>query len=564
MKRSHRDDARFATRRRGVTLVEMLVTLAVLLLMMTAIVKIFQAATGALNSAQVYQELDNQLRLLDSTIRSDLNGVTCKLTPPNNPQNNQGYLEYGENEFADLQGEDSDDYIRFTAKAPAGRPFTGRMWVAPSVAISTMSAAQLQNYLASQPITITSEYAEIIYFLRNGNLYRRVLLIAPERQSSMSASVNNVWNYIDPSTGLRQGNFAPAALGGTSVSWQAVNDLSAHPSATGQPYNYNTVLLNTLADLTNRENRPFYQRFSSDFQDINGNLLQGGDGLTDDFNGDNVPDYYPTLYPQAFNYAATAAGQIIFEPGYPVARQALASMAFPFVFPGAYSQPQRLSNYAYGWIHSPDPVVPVNGNAVQFDQAGGALNYLQNINQTPLDTGDNLQTPVSGLADYQTQWIFPTWRETLSLNWQDPTYPVNGALVPPPPAPPLINLAAGQPAGLASRVNDANVSPPTDLAQFLPAMTSPPRIIPQLFNDSFGSSSVFLNNLTLWNLYSWEDDLIMTGVRSFDIKAYDNSLAAYADLGWGDDLRHNSHQGSFPWLTAKERIMPFAFLKTST
>ena len=62
----------------GVTLVEMLVTLAVLLLMMTAIVKIFQAATGSLNSAQVYQELDNQLRLLDSTIRSDLSGVRAR------------------------------------------------------------------------------------------------------------------------------------------------------------------------------------------------------------------------------------------------------------------------------------------------------------------------------------------------------------------------------------------------------------------------------------------------------------------------------------------------------
>ena len=109
----------------------MLVTLAILLLMMTAIVKIFQAATGALNAAQAYQELDNQLRQLDATIRSDLNGVTCKLTPPNNPQNNPGYLEYGENEFADVQGEDADDYIRFTAKAPAGRPFTGRMWVPP-------------------------------------------------------------------------------------------------------------------------------------------------------------------------------------------------------------------------------------------------------------------------------------------------------------------------------------------------------------------------------------------------------------------------------------------------
>ena len=107
----------------------MLVTLAILLLMMTVIVQIFQAATGALNAAQVYQELDNQLRLLDSTIRSDLGGVTCKLTPPNDPKNNPGYLEYGENEFADVQGEDSDDYIRFTAKAPAGRPFTGRMWI---------------------------------------------------------------------------------------------------------------------------------------------------------------------------------------------------------------------------------------------------------------------------------------------------------------------------------------------------------------------------------------------------------------------------------------------------
>ena len=65
-----------------------------------------------------------------------MNGVTATLTPPNDPKNNKGYLEYGENEFADLQGEDSDDYIRFTAKAPAGRPFTGRMWVPPPIPIS--------------------------------------------------------------------------------------------------------------------------------------------------------------------------------------------------------------------------------------------------------------------------------------------------------------------------------------------------------------------------------------------------------------------------------------------
>jgi hypothetical protein len=59
--------------------------------------------------------------------------------------------------------------------------------------------------------------------------------------------------------------------------------------------------------------------------------------------------------------------------------------------------------------------------------------------------------------------------------------------------------------------------------------------------DGLGTTSVFMGGSTsgpstLWAL-SWEDDLIMTNVRSFDIKAYDNALAQYADLGWGDDVR---------------------------
>ena len=43
----------------------------------------------------------------------------------------------------------------------------------------------------------------------------------------------------------------------------------------------------------------------------------------------------------------------------------------------------------------------------------------------------------------------------------------------------------------------------------------------------------------LWST-TWEDDLVATGVRSFDVKAYDTSLGQYADLGWGDDLRLTS------------------------
>jgi type II secretory pathway pseudopilin PulG len=512
-----------------VTLVEMLVTLAILLLMMTAIVKIFQAATGSLSSAQAYQELDNQLRQLDATIRSDLNGVTARLTPPLNPNNNLGYLEYGENEFADVQGEDSDDYIRFTAKAPAGRPFTGRMYLSPfttppGLSIANMSASQQQIYLSTQPITITSEYAEIIYFLRNGNLYRRVLLVAPERQSV-------IW---------QNNSFSQTAFGGVNtgapvMSWQGMNDLSAHPAPRGNPSIGNPIVLNTLGNLTNRENRWAYQRFADDFQNLAGG--QPPDGLSDDVNGDNVPDYYPTLYPGVLPAAVggtgpplNAAGQLIYEP-LAANRPALAQVAaFPFVFPGAYSRPQFLNNFDAGWIHSPEPIViDANNNPYQYDLA--PLLYLQNLNHNPIDVGDNLPLPTTGAligldSGKQTWWGLPTWRETLSQFWTDPTWQVNT----------LNGNLFQQPFGLAYQ--PANVAL-GNASQFLPDMTGTYRNTPQPYNDGPFTNGFFPTGTaayTLWNL-SWEDDLIMTGVRSFDIKAYDNSSAAYADLGWGDDPR---------------------------
>ena len=88
---------------------------------------------------------------------------------------------------------------------------------------------------------------------------------------------------------------------------------------------------------------------------------------------------------------------------------------------------------------------------------------------------------------------------------------------------------------------------------------------PQPFCDGAGGNSLFwggptVSELPLWGL-SWEDDLIMTGVRSFDIKAYDNSLAGYADLGWGDDLRYyplspiqNSHPTSPPFISGTPNL----------
>lgn len=520
--------------RRGVTLVEMLVTVAVLVILMTILVQIFQAATGAVSAAQAYQRLDDQLRRLDGIMRADLEGATARFTPPLDPQQNLGYFEYGENEFADTQGEDSDDYIRFTAKAPPGKPFTGRFWPRNWPLNNPVFGPNGVN-ASSFPITITSDFAEIIYFVRNGNLYRRVFLVAPQLQSSIS---------LVPSTG--QGpTFQPQVFGGQFVSWQGVNDLSARPTGTGAttttpPTANNAITLNTLGDLTNRENRAFMPRFANDFVNVSGIVAGTVDGVPDDANGDNVPDLYPSLYPNVFGLG------LVFSPAYQ--SNAASLLAFPYVFPGAYSVAQALPNAGYqsGWIHAPAPMANVAGSLTSFDS--GPLAYLLNLNHNPLDVGDNLPTPANPpgntAAMVQTWWGFPTWRETLSQNWVDPTAQVNMTGQQPAGLNPFasLNVAAG---ALTNPTTDTNVLPPMTLPFNRPALNfSFIRQTPQLFCDGtagVGESSAFwggpgYSELGLW-IASWEDDLIMTGVRSFDVKVFDNVLANYADLGWGDDLR---------------------------
>ncbi len=179
--------------------------------------------------------------------------------------------------------------------------------------------------------------------------------------------------------------------------------------------------------------------------------------------------------------------------------------------------------------------------------------YLQNLNHNPLDVGDNLPQP-SLVAEYQTWWGFPTWREMLSPVWNDPTV--------------QINVALAEPSGLAPRtvanggiVVNGTAEMVANDANLLPAMNATWRGSPQLYADPLaGTLTGFYPqaNQQLWQLWvyqSWEDDLIMTNVRSFDVKAYDNALSGYADLGWGDDPRVTSQL--VPQLLGTNSQIPF-------
>lgn len=519
--------------RRGVTLLEMLVTVALLVLIMSILVAIFQSATGAIDVQQKFAVIDQDLRRVESTLRSDLGGVTAPLDPPLNPNDNLGYFTLEENRFADYQGEDIDDVIAFTAKAPPGQPFVGRVWIAKTNIAN--NAAQ-----TVEPVNVTSDFAEIIIFTRNGNLYRRVLLVKPDLQETLGLvikaggpnrfKINNIPNdyaLTNPANPANQvGGFTTSIFGPVgTVSWLGMNDISCRPSPVSPSNPWPVPIPNSLGDLTNRENRFASPRFRGDFFDLNtGGLTDFGDGVDDDLNLDGVPDYYPTLHPAAFTARGILA-PLVFEPTAVAPRASTTSRdvhGFPWVFPGMFSYPRPgvdpAASYQLGLIRDGYTTggVPFFHGAITLDVGGTQVN-LPIYNQNPLEIGEStippnafaagVQTmPAPSAAQLSTWWGRPTWKETMAASWTDPWFGVRVTATP-PQAFPLSwdRVIAGGALPLSILTNYPN-SPAAGTA------------LPSGFENV------------------WEDDLLLTGVRSFDVKVYDDNAGYYGNASDYYDL----------------------------
>jgi prepilin-type N-terminal cleavage/methylation domain-containing protein len=238
------------SRRPGVTLVEMLVVIAVSLILIFAVVQIFQVAGQAVQVGRATLEMAGQLRTVSTRLRLDLEGLTVPARPWPRSSSAMGYFEYYEGPMrdntwlsaADNTFGDFDDVLMFTAHA-IDEPFTGRYGRNNGL---LDPGEDLNGNGALDPgedtgIVISSRVAEIIWWTHfqdnNGNgtwdgdeeitLHRRVLLIRPD---------------------LNMAGFAP-------VNFFNDNDVSARPNAAGT-----AMLANTLADLTKRENRFAHNR----------------------------------------------------------------------------------------------------------------------------------------------------------------------------------------------------------------------------------------------------------------------------------------------------------------
>lgn len=208
-RRSPRREKRSAAPR-GFTLVEMLVSTALVLLMMVLFAQVFKQATDSMTRMKGMAENDQKARQLTILLRGDLQNRTFKdLKPfryqPNVPEiaDRKGYFSISENDPAS----GIDDVVQFTIQIPSSElPLSGRSVLLKDPAdivnsntidlgatTMTTEAYSFDEYLTltatnrNQPEfddgqlannkTGSSISAEVSYYVRNGNLYRRMLLI---------------------------------------------------------------------------------------------------------------------------------------------------------------------------------------------------------------------------------------------------------------------------------------------------------------------------------------------------------------------------------------------------
>jgi len=211
------------SRRTGFTLVEMLVSVSLVLLMMLLFTQVFTLATGSITVQRGIAENDQRGRTLTTIIHADLAKRTFRKVIPFFPgentskpsadfQDRRGYVYISEND----PNNDTDDVLQFTVQSSITiedrdeTPYVGK-----ASALSPDQNGQphpnFPNDLTSDEFlwnrnqpdwddgvlvsnrTAESKYAEIAYFLRNGNLYRRVVLIRDPLEGSDPNPMQTMW-----------------------------------------------------------------------------------------------------------------------------------------------------------------------------------------------------------------------------------------------------------------------------------------------------------------------------------------------------------------------------------
>jgi type II secretory pathway pseudopilin PulG len=239
--------------RSAFTLVEMLVSTALVLLIMVLFAQIYGAAVGTLREQEGISKNDQKARSVISMMRADLGARSYREIPAGDPTKpdlyargivpihprclviddaQKGFFYYSENN----PGDDTDDVLSFTMflNTEIGQ-FAGRV---------TADGTNLANHPDSddgvQNDGMTASRAAVVtYFLREGRLCRRIHLlreplVIPSPWSTSTGAL--FWLPTQPSdetvlTSLGTGN--PIAALGTQVNWYDTNAIAIQENAPG-------------------------------------------------------------------------------------------------------------------------------------------------------------------------------------------------------------------------------------------------------------------------------------------------------------------------------------------
>ena len=193
----HRSSARSSSAARGgFTLVEMMVATTLVVMMMLMFAQIYVAAIDSLGEQQAVARNDGKARLVDTILQGDLDRISY-LSAPNSNQGllplvkddvvqswQRGFFYLSEND----QTNPNDDVLHFTASIKTARNRDQSMYygratnLTGTLVYGTGASPQFPNHPEIDDGDTAngvgaSRDAEICYFVRSGNLYRRVLLI---------------------------------------------------------------------------------------------------------------------------------------------------------------------------------------------------------------------------------------------------------------------------------------------------------------------------------------------------------------------------------------------------